>query len=152
MTMSILKSKIIIVILVIGQSINFLTSCNMSPSYCEKPYDVEKIKLVPIDPGYGGKKIIIENDSLINFITAQICSVKEEETFFSSGSQGLRYNVEIRMLPNKLPKGKRLYVAYDEIGNNGYVLREGEFTYFKNDILCELVARMTETYIESEER
>ena len=123
-------------------------SCNKkTPSYCEDPFQITEISLVPSDVGFGGDTVVIKNDSLIVFITQQLCNINKEESYYSSGIQGLRHNIEIRIAPDKLPKGQKLFVAFNQFGESEYVLREGENSYFKNDILCELVARLTNTYV-----
>ena len=127
-------------------------SCNKKkPSYCEDPFQITEISLVPSDVGFGGDTVVIKNDSLIIFIAQQLCDVNEEESYYSSGSQGLIHNIEIRIAPNKLSKGQKLFVAFDHLGKSEYVLREGDHSHFKNDLLCELVARLTITYVEVEE-
>lgn len=126
----------------------FMIACSKKPHFCTQEYPVEQIILTPVDPGWGGDTIAIKNDTLIKFIADQICRINEKETFFSTGKQGLRFNIEIRFLPNQLPEDKKLFVAYNEIGDKTYVIREGEHRYFKNDTLCKLVAKLTNTYVE----
>jgi hypothetical protein len=111
---------------------------------------VEEIRLMPLKPWQGGKNVTVNDDSLVNFIVKQVCLIKTEETQFSSSSRGTSNAVQIILYPNKLSKSEQLYVCYVGVGINEYRLREGETTYFKNDTLCELIAKLTDTYFTSE--
>jgi|TARA_B110000240_G_scaffold192881_1_gene237808 hypothetical protein len=115
-----------------------LISCKEQPTFCEKPYQVNEIKLVPTKHWSVGREITIKNDSLINFITQQICEIKDAS--WSNSTQGEGEVVEIQFSPNKMDEN--IYVVYRGLGDNDYRIREGT-TYFKNDLLCELVFKLT---------
>lgn len=114
-------------------------SCKEKPTYCKEPYIVNQIKLVPTRHWTVGKEVTIKNDSLISFITQQICDIKDVS--WASDTRGDGAEVEIQFIPNH--QNNRLYVVKRGLGNNDYRIREGA-AYFKNDTLCELIAQLTE--------
>ena len=128
------------------------TACKKEPSYCNNEIIIEEIKLSPLKPWWGGHETIVKNDSLIKFISKQICEIDRNKTFYRTGTKGLINTVHIQFKPNILKRSEQLYVSFYGAGENYYVLHEGDNTYFRNDILCEMIAKLTETYIESEDK
>ena len=121
-------------------------SCQKTPSYCENKYTVEKIKLVPLNINWGGKELTIVDDSLIDFITHELCNINESETDYRTSSRGNYYDVEIILFPRKTSKTQRLIIAYDRSFTKSFILREGEYTFFKNETLCDSIAKLSEIY------
>ncbi|MDN3643366.1 hypothetical protein QWY87_11685 [Lutimonas halocynthiae] len=115
-----------------------LISCKEKPTFCENPYQVKEIKLVPTEIGTVGREITIKNDSLINFITKQICDVTDVQ--WSTGTRGEGERVEIQFFPN--PTNKKIFIVHRSLDYNDYRFREGT-AYFRNDLLCELVFKLT---------
>jgi len=129
-----MKKYIIIIIILLS-----VFSCKEKPTFCEEPYTVNQIKLVPTKHWTVAKEVTIKNDSLINFIMQQICEIKDVS--WSTDTRGDSEIIEIQLIPNLIDK--KIYVVKIGYNYDGYRIREGT-TYFKNDILCELIAQLTE--------
>lgn len=114
-----------------------LLSCKEKPTYCESLYKVKQIKLIPTGTFRVGKEVVIKNDSLIKLITNQICNIKDVN--WSTGTQGDAETVEIQFMPKNKEK---IFVVRRGLNFNDNRIREGT-TYFKNDLLCELIFKLT---------
>lgn len=114
-------------------------SCKEKPTFCKEPYTVNQIKLVPTKHWTVGKEVTIKNDSLVKFILQQICDIKDVS--WSTGTRVDGETIEIQLIPNHI--NKKIYVVKRGYDYDDYRIREGT-AYFKNDILCELIAQLTE--------
>jgi len=128
--------KLFLVILITS-----LYSCIDKPTYCENPQEVTTITLELTDTSWDnrvlhlkGRRIEIKNDSLISFLTQQLCSPKE--VIYSTGTRGEGERIKVQLNPN--PSNKEIYVVYLGTGRNGIRYRQGS-TYFKNDLFCETI-------------
>ena len=116
-----------------------LISCREQPTFCDRIHEVEEIKLVPTRHWTEGKEVVVKNDSLIDFITSQICQIKDVQ--WSTGTRGEGERVEIQLIPSKSKKS--IFVVHrDHLEDNDYRFREGSI-YFKNDLLCKTVFELT---------
>lgn len=113
-------------------------SCKKQPSYCDNPYNVNKIKLIPSEYANCGQEIIIENDSLINFFTNQLCQIEDVSWATDTRGEYDDLTIEISFHPNR---DDDLFVV-KEWNSEFYRYREGT-TYFKNNILTEMVVQLT---------
>ena len=118
-------------------TIFFIHSCKEKPSYCEKPYKVKQIKLSTKSHWSEGNEITINNDSLINFITTQICEIKDVN--WSTGNRVDGETIELQLIPSN---NKKIFIVKRGYGFNDYRIREGT-AYFKNDILCDLIVQLS---------
>lgn len=126
----------------------FNTTVNIYPpsilskktTFCESSYEIQEIKLTRKDQKNIEKQVSIKNDSLITFITQQICKI--EDVSWSTGTRGEGAIIEIQLLPKK--NKENLYVVYRGLSFKDNRFHEGT-TYFKNDLLCEMIFKLTQT-------
>ncbi|WP_298265955.1 hypothetical protein [uncultured Lutibacter sp.] len=127
--------RLIITILIIFS----LFSCKKKPTFCEDPYSIKEIKLTPDRYNDCGREIVIKNDSLINFIAEQLCLI--DDVSWSTDTRMDSRTIEIQLTPKN--SDKKYYITrHTGFEKNVYRIREGT-TYFKNDILCELIVQLT---------
>lgn len=128
-------TKNIILIFIILSTI----SCKKRPTFCEETYSIEEIKLTPDRYNDCGREIVIKNDSLINFIAEQLCRI--DDVSWSTDTRMDSRRVEIQLTPKNSDK-KYYLTRHTGFEKNVYRIREGT-TYFKNDILCDLIVQLT---------
>ena len=118
-----------------------LYSCIDKPTYCKNPHLINSITLELTDTSWDnrvshlkGKKIEIRNDSLITFLTDQLCN--PEDVFYSTGTRGEGERIKVRLNSNS--SNSELYVVYLGVGRNQIRYRQGS-TYFKNELFCKSI-------------
>ena len=130
-----------------------IQSCQKTPSYCENKFKVTKIILTPIDKRWGGgNDTVISNDSLINYISSQICNINTKENDYRTGRQGCAYEIKVNLYDNDELKNNNLIVTFDRFVTKSFLLREGENTFFKNDSLCEIIVNLTGVTVDPKDR
>ena len=116
-----------------------MSSCKDKPAYCQTPYQVKEIKLLPRQSFRNGREVIIKNPGLLKYISSQLCEIKDVS--WATGTRGERKSVEIKFTP---ANPQKIFVVERGLDDNDYRLREGT-TYFRNDTLCKLVFHLVNT-------
>jgi len=131
-----MKNKLSLLIL-----ITTLYSCINKPTYCEDRHQINSITLELTDTSWDnrishlkGKKIELKNDSLISFLTQQLCNPKDVSYSTGTRCEGERIKVQL----NSNSSIEEIYVVYSGCGENQIRYRQGS-TYFKNELFCKSI-------------